>query len=36
MYEAATTASGQRLIWLESGVVDKLEAMRGPARAAAT
>jgi hypothetical protein len=35
-YEAERTAKGERLIWLERVWADKLAAMRGPARAAAT
>jgi hypothetical protein len=30
-YENATNEKGERLIWLEPHVVDKLKAMRGPA-----
>ena len=29
-YEAQLDKQGQRLIWLETAVVDRLEAMRGP------
>jgi len=29
-YENATNERGERLIWLEPHVVDKLRAMRGP------
>jgi hypothetical protein len=29
-YENETTEQGERLIWLEPHVVDKLRAMRGP------
>ena len=29
-YENATNEKGERLIWLEPGVVDRLKAMRGP------
>ena len=29
-YEAAATAKGERLIWLETAVVDRLTALRQP------
>jgi hypothetical protein len=29
-YEAATNAKGERLIWLDVRVVDRLGALRGP------
>jgi hypothetical protein len=29
-YENATNEKGERLIWLERSVVDRLKAMRGP------
>jgi hypothetical protein len=29
-YENATNDKGERLIWLEPGVVDRLRAQRGP------
>jgi len=29
-YEAEATGRGERLIWLEAAVVDRLSAMRGP------
>ena len=29
-FENAVDAEGQRLIWLDRGVVDRLGAMRGP------
>jgi hypothetical protein len=29
-YEAQTNAKGERLVWLESAVVDRLTALRGP------
>jgi hypothetical protein len=29
-YEVEVTAKGERLVWLESRVVDKLAALRGP------
>ena len=29
-YEAEPTVSGERLIWLEPSMVDRLKAMRGP------
>jgi hypothetical protein len=29
-YENATNEKGQRLVWLEPRVVDRLKAMRGP------
>jgi hypothetical protein len=29
-YENATDEKGERLIWLEPNVVDRLKAMRGP------
>ena len=29
-YEAQLNAKGERLVWLESAIVDKLEAMRRP------
>jgi hypothetical protein len=29
-FEAAPTKSGERAIWIESAVVDRLGAMRGP------
>ena len=29
-YENATNEKGERLIWLDPGVVDRLRAMRGP------
>ena len=29
-YENATNEKGERLIWLEPGVVDRLRALRGP------
>jgi hypothetical protein len=29
-YENKTNANGERLIWLERAVVDRLRAMRGP------
>lgn len=29
-YEAQTDAQGQRLMWLETPIVDRLGAMRGP------
>jgi hypothetical protein len=30
-YENATNEKGERLIWLDRAVVDRLRAMRGPA-----
>jgi hypothetical protein len=30
-YENKTNEKGERLIWLDPGVVDRLRAMRGPA-----
>ena len=35
-YENATNEKGERLIWLEPSVVDRLRSLRGPARATAT
>jgi predicted CopG family antitoxin len=29
-YEAHTNTKGERLVWLEAAVVDRLSAMRGP------
>ena len=29
-YEPQTNAKGERLVWLESAIVDRLAAMRGP------
>jgi hypothetical protein len=29
-YENATTARGERLIWLERSVIDRLRSLRGP------
>jgi hypothetical protein len=31
-YEAETNERGERLIWLEDAMADRLGAMRGPAR----
>lgn len=30
LYEARTNAKGERLVWLETPIVDRLGAMRGP------
>ena len=35
-YENAVNEQGERLIWLDPGVVDRLRSLRGPARATAT
>ncbi len=29
-YEAQTNARGERLVWLETAIIDRLAAMRGP------
>ena len=34
-YENKVNEKGERLIWLDRGVVNRLTAMRGPARASA-
>jgi hypothetical protein len=35
-YDAQVNDKGERLIWLEPHVLDKLRAQRGPGRATAT
>jgi hypothetical protein len=35
-YEAQVNEKGERLIWVRARVVDRLTALRGPARATAT
>ena len=35
-YEPELSLKGERWVWLETAMVERLKAMRGPARAAAT